>query len=96
MKTQDIRVGATYLIRFHDGLLTPVTVLRETERRHYSYGGIHTRSYAGSHTGYICRNLRTGREITVKSAAKFRVELERNPETGKWRPKTGAVHEKIA
>lgn len=87
MKAQDVGVGKTYLIRFHDGVLTPVTVLRETERRHYvSHYSEHA---GGSHTGYICRNERTGREITIKSAAKFRQELERNPVSGKWRVKVG-------
>jgi len=83
MKQAEVQIGKTYLIRFHDGFLTPVTVISKKERLHrdrYDY-----REIVGSHDGYVCRNERTGREIVIKTASKFRDRVERIPESGKWR-----------
>ena len=35
--------------------------------------------------GYNATKLKTGRTIRIKSAAKLRIEVEFNPESGKWR-----------
>ena len=52
MKQAEGQIGKTYLIRFHDGFLTPVTVISKKERLHrdrYDY-----RETVGSHDGYDC------------------------------------------
>ena len=38
--------------------------------------------------GWEATNMRTGRPVRIKTAGKLRVELEKNPATGKWRPRT--------
>lgn len=74
MRQRDVRVGAVYEVRV-SGKLAPVKIIREYD------------TYAGSRmngrqlrTRWIGKNLRTGREITIRSAAKLRRELiEREP-----------------
>jgi hypothetical protein len=56
----DIRIGGTYLT--NQGLR--VTVLRA--KGSYTYGGRYREM-----THWICRSHKTGREITIKSAARF-------------------------
>jgi hypothetical protein len=95
MKITEVEIGKTYLIRFHDGLLTPVTILSTKTQENYGYlNGRYTYGAGKRTTHYRARNERTGRDIEVKSAAKLRVEVTRNA-NGKWVPAT-PVHEVIS
>jgi hypothetical protein len=71
MLKKDIENGKTYEVRWHDGSFTDVLVLSPLRRHHRGsyYGG------ARVTTGYMCKNLKTGRVVTIKSAAKFRREV---------------------
>lgn len=71
VKQADVEVGKRYRIR-HGSNFVDVTVLATRTHRH-----LNTRSGAipPARLYFICRNERTGREIVVKSAAKFRREV---------------------
>lgn len=66
MKKAEIQIGATYLMHHSSGR-TVVKILRTVQR-----GG-----YGSSRevTHWIARNLRTGREIEIKSAVKLIKEM---------------------
>lgn len=84
MKISEVKIGQTYLIRFHDGMLTPVTVLSTKTKENYGYvEGRYTYGAGKRTTHYYARNERTGRTIEVKSAAKLRCEVTRDG-SGKW------------
>jgi hypothetical protein len=86
MTIKDVQIGKMYLIRFHDGLLTPVTILGTKSKENYGYvNGRYTYGAGRVTTHYRARNERTGREIEIKSAAKLRIEVTRNAD-GKWVP----------
>lgn len=78
---KNIRIGSTYIVRFHDGFLTPATVLRLENEPAPHWFGTAPRITAR----YSCRNESTGRLITVKSAVRFRYEVTRFPD-GSWQP----------
>ena len=71
VKQADVRVGASYVIT-HGGRDTRVTVLYARTHQH-----LNTRSglTPPKRVYWVCRNERTKREITVKSATKFRAEV---------------------
>lgn len=66
MRAKQIEVGGTYTAKV-SGTLTRVEVLRigETSR----FGG-------SMRTVYYCRNLRTGRDVFVRSPQRFRDRVE--------------------
>lgn len=75
MKREEIIVGKTYIARI-SGQFVPVRIDRENEdKRRFSgvdYSGhMQTRKY---HGGWQATNLKTNREIRIKSAAKLRRE----------------------
>ena len=76
-----VQVGHTYFINHTSGYV-PVTILHLTghDVRDYGWG---SRGVIRRNTRYVCRNEKTGREIIVKSAAKFRYEVVMVD--GKWR-----------
>lgn len=73
-----VKIGSTYAIVFHDGRLTPATVIRRKDVKTSWRMGSCSRVL----THYVCRNERTGREIEVKSAYKFRFEVKRDEFNG--------------
>lgn len=75
MRQDEVKVGKTYAIRFHDGLTTPVTILSRSV-------GLKGLEPIGTKLRYVCRNEWTGRIIVVKSATKFRFEVVLN--NGRW------------
>lgn len=68
MKASEIEVGKEYVIKHHDGSLCTVQV--EYLKTRNSYGS--RSGVIRTMTHYICTKLSTGRQIEVKSAAKFR------------------------
>lgn len=77
MKAKDIKVGGTYTARV-SGRLVKVKVdgIREV---HMSPRSFWSRSLYSTKTVYDVTNLATGRKLTFKSAAKFRM-VEREQE----------------
>ena len=75
MKSNEIQIGHIYLIK-HDGQLRWVRIEEIINRPGHTYNA---GTYYASHTKavirYRCTNLTTGREVTVKSATKFRKEM---------------------
>lgn len=70
MLKKEIKLGSHYAIRHHGE--SNLSVIRlDSESR---YGG------------YNATKLKTNRSIRIKSAAKLRFEVEKNPDTGRWRP----------
>ena len=68
MLKKDVEVGAIYRVRWHDGTFTEVKILGPKPA--YARGG-----YSGSvtrRTQYNALNLKTGRMVVIKSAAKLR------------------------
>jgi hypothetical protein len=72
--SKTVEVGKTYAIHHSSGYIVPATILYKR-----TTNWLRSRNV----THYICRNERTGRDIEVKSAAKFRYEL-RKTQCGKW------------
>jgi len=66
MKTTQIEVGRTYQAKV-SGVLVPLTVLSIDVRE--TWGGKSAKRYR-------CHNERTGREIVVKSAQRFRYKTD--------------------
>ena len=62
VRAKDVKIGDRFKIRHHNGRMITVEVLRLKQ----DYWSKANRKH------YVCRNEQTGREITVKSAAKFR------------------------
>ena len=62
MRASQVKIGETYIARV-SGNLVPIKVLEEVQS--FTFSGKRK-------TNFRCRNERTGREIVVKSAAKFR------------------------
>jgi hypothetical protein len=59
MKADEIKIGGYYIAKVSNNL----TVVRVQDRPY------------GSKSGYLCINMKTGREVVFKSAAKFRKEV---------------------
>lgn len=71
MKKNDIKVGGTYLAKVSNKLVT----VRVDEI--VFHGGIKARVAGGTNfTRYHVTNLSTNRQITFRSAAKFRSEVK--------------------
>lgn len=70
MLKSQVRIGAHYAIRHHGDSKLSVVQIHSVS----GYGG------------YNALKLKTQRMIRIKSAAKLRFEVERNPDTGRWRP----------
>jgi hypothetical protein len=70
MRKQDIVKGGVYRLRWHDGSFTEVEILGE--RRHPVRQGRYPYAVTGSKVRYSARNLKTGRIVEIKSAAKLR------------------------
>lgn len=68
MLKSEVEIGGVYIVRWHDGSFTEVEILRPMRRR--SYGGYSRRSKDMTH--YQAKNLKTGRLVEIKSAAKLR------------------------
>ena len=68
----DVKIGARYRIRHSSGFVT-VKVLGIV--RHNIYSRDYGANLTGSKQRFRCVNEKTGREIVVKSAAKFRSEV---------------------
>ena len=62
MKAKQIEVGGTYAAKV-SGRIAPVKVLEVVERFDHKHR---------SRTVYLCRNVRTGRAVTVRSPQRFR------------------------
>lgn len=58
MLKNQVVIGGVYRVRWHDGSFTNVQIL-----------GLKSR---GTRVGYNARNLSTGRDVVIKSAAKLR------------------------
>ena len=69
MLQKDIEVGGVYKLRWHDGSFTEVEILG-VRRRTVGYGSRSGR--LSTSTRYSARNLKTGRIVEIKSAAKLR------------------------
>jgi hypothetical protein len=69
MLKKEIEIGGVYSLRWHDGSFTEVEILGT--RRHQNYGSRTLRPSPVT-TRYTARNLKTGRIVTIKSAAKLR------------------------
>lgn len=68
-KLADVEAGQVWEVRWHDGSIVEVEILG---RKAYPvYGGYPYRQ-TGTKTRLNARNLRTGRMVTIKSAAKLR------------------------
>lgn len=67
MNKEDIKIDGVYLLKRTSGLLVRVKVL-DIVRIDGHRGGFYGRTV----TRYKCLSLKTGREIIVKSAVKFR------------------------
>lgn len=67
MKMSDIVVGGIYTAKVSNNVVeVEVLTINEREGNVYRKGG----------TTYTCKNLKTGREVLIKSAAKFREEVK--------------------
>jgi len=74
MLASQIEVGKLYVIRHHDGKFYVVRADYIKNYNTYSgYGSTGRVSRSMKH--YVCTKLATGRQIEVKSAAKFRREV---------------------
>jgi hypothetical protein len=72
MTKKDIKVGSTYVMHHTSGM-AQVTILRTVERQGYSGAyGQNTKTL----THWIARNLKTNREIEIKSASKLIGEVK--------------------
>ena len=71
MKQDEIEVGGTYELRWHDGSFTHVRVVGTTRYPVRRRGAV-----IGTKTRYRCLHLRTGRYVVVKSAAKLRCRVK--------------------
>lgn len=80
MKQSEVRVGAVYQVKV-SGKLAPVRIIREVERR---VGFTRT-----VRTQWVGKNLRTGREITIRSAAKLRREIQEPRQLPATQPQDG-------
>jgi hypothetical protein len=81
MKGNEIKIGQTYLAKV-SGRVVPVTVLREFER---------PQGRAGWRTLWICRSEVTGREVTVRSAQRFRAEVPAGREMERFHLKEKSI-----
>lgn len=70
MKMSQIRVGGTYAAKVSNAVV-PVTVLEERTKFVRRGSGEVMLTY------WRCRSVKTGREIVVKSAQRFRQEVAR-------------------
>lgn len=66
MLKSQVKIGSYYLIRHHDGNLTPIKIIGTREG-----GWLSKKNF----TWYMAVKLSTGRVIIIKSAAKLRKEL---------------------
>jgi hypothetical protein len=69
MLKKEVEIGKHYAIRHHGDSKLSVVMIQSVS----AYGG------------YNALKLKTQRTIRIKSAAKLRFEVERNPATGKWK-----------
>lgn len=67
---KDVKIGGVYRIRHTSGEVN-VRILRRKDRLS------HLGQRLGSRPGWVALNLKTGREIVIKSAAKLRSEVSR-------------------
>ena len=70
MLKKEVKIGDHYAIRHHGE--NKLSVIRIDSVSQYG--------------GYNATKLKTNRSIRIKSAAKLRFPVERNPDTGRWRP----------
>ena len=72
MLQKDIVVGGVYQVRWHDGSLTHVRVDIVGSKPIRTYRAGLGYEQIGRGTRYHATNLKTGRRVVIKSAAKFR------------------------
>jgi hypothetical protein len=73
IKAADVEIGARYRIKHSSGFITvKVLCFKSSSIRSRDYGA----RIIGQRKQYVCLNERSGREIVVKSAAKFRARVE--------------------
>jgi len=72
MLQSEIQAGGTYEVRWHDGSFTAVRVDVVGGKPITRYIPGYGYEQIGRGKRYHCTNLRTGRRVIVKSAAKFR------------------------
>lgn len=77
MKKDEVKIGAVYEVRLH-GVLTRVRIEEAFTTRHWV--GMASSGKRQSRTHWSATNLRTGRAIQIKSAAKLRREVLDKPE----------------
>ncbi len=68
MKQADVKVGGRYMARV-SGALVPVVVLSSGEGR----SGDLARRYGQRRVRFVCRNVKTGREVSKTAAALRRI-----------------------
>jgi hypothetical protein len=73
MTKAQVVIGAVYNVRWHDGTFTHVEIL--SERRYPVRSNRYPYGVSGSKTRYTARNLKTGRIVEIKSAAKLRERI---------------------
>jgi hypothetical protein len=76
MLKSDVQIGAKYSAKV-SGRLTVVEILRERESG--GYGGRTRRTH------WVARNIKTGREVEIRSAAKLRSMVEASPDSEEGR-----------
>lgn len=72
MKKDEVKIGGVYEVRLH-GVLTKVRIEEATEHRNWV--GAASSGNRRTMTHWSATNLRTGRRIVIKSAAKLRREV---------------------
>lgn len=75
MKKNEVKIGGVYEVRLH-GVMTKVRIEEAFETRHWvGRVGLVSSGKRQSRTHWSATNLRTGRAIQIKSAAKLRKEV---------------------
>lgn len=72
MKKDEVKIGGVYEVRLH-GVLTKVRIEEAFETRHWV--GAASSGKRQSRTHWSATNLKTGRRVQIKSAAKLRKEV---------------------
>ena len=68
MLKNEVEIGGTYEVRWHDGRITQVKILGP--KAYHTFGSRNGRNQR--RTQYNAINLATGRMVVIKSAAKLR------------------------
>ena len=72
MTKNEVEIGGVYEVRWHDGTLTAIHITHVTKHPVRSYRPTSGYVEIGSKVRYRGVNLKTGRSVEIKSAAKLR------------------------